>query len=266
MAESPAGRPGRLGRWTHRVGAMARSTDTDERTLSWDAAIHDLEGGLPSWRSAPLNQRVELLRGLRRRIGAEGAGIAAAMADAQGFDPRGVWSGESWGVLFGMAQTVRSLEWVLRRVAAGRNPLPGSAVHRRPDGRVVVDVFPTRWDEKLLFSGYHGRVWMPPGMSPEQVLAQAAAPYRGAGFDASGVALLLAAGNVANLTVSDLLYLLFHQGCVVAVKMNPVLAYLRPAMERLFAEFVEHGWVRSWTRRRRPVRTWCTTRASTGCT
>ena len=108
----------------------------------------------------------------------------------------------------------------------------------------MVDVFPMRWDEKVLFSGYHGRVWMRSGVSAEQVLARAAAPYRGAGFDDAGVALLLAAGNVPSLTVTDLLHLLYGRGCVVAVKMNPVLAYLRPALERIFADFVDRGWVR----------------------
>ena len=223
---------------------MTQSAGTDERTLSWDAAVHDLERGLPSWQAASLGERIALLHTLRRRMASEGPGMAAAMAEAQGFDPDGFWAGEPWGILFGMAQSVRSMEWVLRRIAAGHDPLPGSAVRRRPDGRVVVDVFPMRWDEKLLFNGWHAQVRMPAGVSPDQVLAQAAGQYRGAGFDDSGVALLLAAGNVPSLTVTDLLHLLFQQGCVVAVKMNPVLAYLRPAMERIFADFTARGWVR----------------------
>ena len=108
---------------------------------------------------------------------------------------------------------------------------------------------------------------MPARVSPDQVLAQAAGQYRGAGFDDSRVALLLAAGNVPSLTVTDLLHLLFQQGCVVAVKMNPVLAYLRPTMERLFADFNGQGdGSGSSTRQRTPVPTWRTTLASTGCT
>jgi acyl-CoA reductase-like NAD-dependent aldehyde dehydrogenase len=223
---------------------MTRSIAADARISAWDTAVEDLERGLPVWRAASVGERVDLLHTLRRRIAAEGAGMAAAMAEAQGFDPKGFWASEPWANLFGMTQTVRSLEWVLSRVAAGRDPLPGSAVRRRPDGRVVVEVFPTRWDEKLLFNGWHARVWMPPGMTPEQVRARAASAYRGAGFDGPGVALLLAAGNVPSLTVSDLLHLLYGQGCVVAVKMNPVLAHLRPVMERLFADFTARGWVR----------------------
>lgn len=55
---------------------------------------------------------------------------------------------------------------------------------------------------------------------------------------------MLAAGNGASPTVSDLVHLLFDQGCTVVVKMNPVLTYLRPAMERVFGRFVERNWVR----------------------
>ena len=79
---------------------------------------------------------------------------------------------------------------------------------------------------------------------PQQVQADAARAYRGDGFENPGVALALGAGNVASLPAMDVLYLLYAEGCVVALKMNPVNAYLRPFFERIFADFVDRGWLR----------------------
>ena len=42
----------------------------------------------------------------------------------------------------------------------------------------------------------------------------------------------------------DVVNLLYAEGCVVALKMNPVNAYLRPFFERIFADFVDRGWLR----------------------
>lgn len=224
------------------TGAMA--TGQERRTTAWDAAVKELRAGLPAWQAAPLEERIALLREMRRRVGQEAAGFVAASSAAQSLGSHGTWVTEHWSTLFVMAQAARSLERVLGRIAEGRDPLPPRAVRRRPDGQVVVDVFPVGWDERLLFAGYRAEVWMPPGRSVEQVRAGAAAAYRGAGFDRPGVALLLAAGNVASLVVTDVLHLLYGEGCVVAVKMNPVLGYARPAMERILAPFVTRGWVR----------------------
>lgn len=38
--------------------------------------------------------------------------------------------------------------------------------------------------------------------------------------------------------------MLVAEGCVVALKLNPVNAYLRPFLERIFPDFVARGWLR----------------------
>jgi acyl-CoA reductase-like NAD-dependent aldehyde dehydrogenase len=57
------------------------------------------------------------------------------------------------------------------------------------------------------------------------------------------VTLLLAAGNVNCLPGMDALGLLLGHGCTVVMKLNPVNTYLRPALERVFAEFIDAGWL-----------------------
>ena len=58
-----------------------------------------------------------------------------------------------------------------------------------------------------------------------------------------GVTLLLAGGNYAHIPGSDALTLLLGHGCTVVMKLSPVNAYLRSALERVFVEFVDAGWL-----------------------
>ena len=211
---------------------------------SLDVAIRDLKEGLPSWLETPLPAKIRLLESVRHRLGEEAEGMVAAACDAQGTAPDGPWIGHQWSAVWPFLQHLRAFEEVLGRIAAGKPPLPDSAVHTLANGQVAVDVFPVTWSEKVLYSGSHTQVWIQPGVTAEQVRADAARAYRGDGFESPGVALALGAGNIASLPAIDVLYLLYAEGCVVALKMNPVNAYLRRFLERIFADFVDRGWLR----------------------
>jgi acyl-CoA reductase-like NAD-dependent aldehyde dehydrogenase len=116
-------------------------------------------------------------------------------------------------------------------------------VKGRADGRVVVEVFPTSAKEKLLFNGYSAEVWMPVGMTAEQVRDRAAKTWRGESVRPK-VALVLGAGNVAAITFLDVLYRLLNDRNSVMVKMNPVNDYLEPYLRAIFADFIERDLVR----------------------
>jgi acyl-CoA reductase-like NAD-dependent aldehyde dehydrogenase len=57
------------------------------------------------------------------------------------------------------------------------------------------------------------------------------------------VALVLGAGNVASIGPLDLLHMLFYEGHVAMLKLNPVNDYLGPHVERVFGELIEDGFV-----------------------
>ncbi|MEZ5157216.1 MAG: aldehyde dehydrogenase family protein [Candidatus Nanopelagicales bacterium] len=190
-----------------------------------------------------LAQRIGLLNGLRRRLGEGAARFVEEYRSVHPVDPRGPWAVEPWGLQVVMAQTARVLERVLRKVEAGHPPVKRTWIRRRDDGRLAVRVFPMTWDERLLLSDYRAQAWLSPEVTVDEVIDAAPATY-GDSPRPGGVTLLLAAGNAANLLVSDLLHLMFEQGCVVAVKMSPVLAFLRPHMETVFADFISGGWLR----------------------
>jgi acyl-CoA reductase-like NAD-dependent aldehyde dehydrogenase len=221
------------------VAAVAQSG-----TAIVDAVVEELRSGLAEWVESSVAERVALLRDVRLRLGAEAGGMAAEIRAAQSLPSDGPWAAEPWDILFAAAQCVRAAEVVASRMARTGQAAPPGAFRARPDGGTAVQVFPQRWDERLLLADYRGTVWLQSAVSPAYARAAAGRAYRQGGFPQPGVALLLAAGNGASPTVSDLVHLLFDQGCTVAVKMNPVLAYLRPAMERVFSRFVERNWVR----------------------
>jgi acyl-CoA reductase-like NAD-dependent aldehyde dehydrogenase len=208
-----------------------------------DRAVSELRRNAGTWAATPLSERIGLLERLMQRIVDGAAGLAEAGARAKGYAPDSPWAAEDWaGGPWALAQNTAALLHVLRRIAAGKDPVHAAAVRRHDDG-VRVDVFPaTHWD-RVLLSGYSAQVRMQAGTTVEGVLATAAGAYRGSPPQ-PGVALVLGAGNVASITALDILHKLYVQGQVVVAKMNPVNAYLRPHFEQVFAEFTAPGWVR----------------------
>ncbi|MFH8769898.1 aldehyde dehydrogenase family protein [Streptomyces sp. NPDC017958] len=212
-------------------------------TSALDRAVAALRRGAESWSATPLPERIALLERLLPRVVAGSAGMVAAGASAKGYAPDSPWAAEDWmGGPWALVQNAAAHLHVLRRIAAGRDPLAAGAVRER-DGRALVDVFPaTGWD-RLLLNGFSAQVWTRPGTTTEQVRERAAGEYRGRP-GRPGVALVLGAGNVAAITALDILHKLYVEGEVVVAKMNPVNAYLRPHFEQVFAEFVARDWVR----------------------
>ncbi len=215
-------------------------------TAFLDGTIERLSAGLPTWRACELDSRIALLRSLRHRLGHEAEAIVSAANTAQGYAQDQPWLGHQWWALYPALGQVMALEHVLKRVAAGKDPVPDKAVHTRDDGRVVVDVFPPGVTDSALFAPwqYRAQVWLRSGTSREEAMTAAAREYRGAGFPDAGVAVVLAAGNTPSGPFLDTVHMLYQLGSVVLVKLNPVNDYLLPHFERIFADFVEHGWVR----------------------
>lgn len=222
------------------------STPTLDQALAAapiDEALRQLQGGAAGWAATGLPERIALLERMMPRITRSAKGMVAAAAAAKGYDAAGQWATEDWaGGPWAVAQNVSSLLHTLRRMAAGHDPVPASAV-RTQNGRTWVEVFPaTGWD-RLLLSGFNAQVRMLPGVTAQEARQEAAAAYRGRAA-APGVCAVLGAGNVAGITALDILDRLIAGNQVVAAKMNPVNAYVRPHFEDVFGEFVERGWLR----------------------
>jgi hypothetical protein len=221
------------------------SVDAQLDTAALDSTVATLRESAPAWAALPLAQKIEMLDRLRPRILDESEDMVAAIQRAKGIDPSTTWGAEDWlSMQWAFLQGVNSLLLTLRRVQKGEPPLALDRAHARPDGQTVVSVFPSTTVDKLLLSGYSAEVWMQPGITPAQAVDTAASAYRGRGYSDPGVWLVLGAGNLGSITTFDILHVLYTEGSVAVVKMNPVNDYLSPFFARIFQEFVDAGWLR----------------------
>ena len=222
---------------------MTVETTTDHATL--DAIVADLNKHAGEWVALPFPEKVAMLERLRPRILAEADALVRETQRAKGIDPSTSWGAEDWITgPWAFLQGVTALLTTLHRVQKGDLPVPATKTRTRAGGQTVVDIFPATPTDSLLLSGYGAEVWMMPGVSRQDAVSGAASMYRGKGYADPGVALVLGAGNVGTITTLDILHMLYTEGSVCVVKMNPVNDYLSPHFAEIFAEFVERGWLR----------------------
>lgn len=143
-------------------------------TSPLDQAVSDLREHAPSWTATPLDERIALLERTLPRIADGAAAMVADAATAKGYAETSEWAAEDWITApWALAQTITAYLHVLRRLAAGKEPIDPKSV-RSHEGRTVVDVFPTLTSDRLLLNGFTAQVWTLPGTTREQVLARAA--------------------------------------------------------------------------------------------
>jgi acyl-CoA reductase-like NAD-dependent aldehyde dehydrogenase len=109
-------------------------------------------------------------------------------------------------------------------------------------GRVAVPAFPIDVFDKAALAGFSAEVWLKPGVSLKQANERQAAAWSGGG--SAGVSLVLGAGNVAAIPITDALDRIFIARHPVLLKMNPVNDYLGPVFEQAFGELVRRGVLR----------------------
>lgn len=222
---------------------MTAGTTTDTPAL--EKALEDLCWGAPGWMASSLDEKVALLDALPRRIFDVAAEMAAAANAAKGISPKSTWAAEEWATnIWVSIHAINTQLHVLKRILAGKEPIDSRAVHTRPDGQVVVDIFPLTPYDHLLFHGYRAAVWIEPGTNAEQTRREAASIYRDHPPDRAGVCLVLGAGNLGSITTLDIIDQLYVRGNVCAVKLNPVNDYLGPFYEEIFGDFISRGWLR----------------------
>jgi aldehyde dehydrogenase (NAD(P)+) len=209
-----------------------------------DAALADLQATKTSWARLALAEKIDYLQRLRRRIARVAPAWVAASAKEKGLSADSPWVAEEWvGGPYAVLTSINAYQETLERLDAGRGVLDGFKVWTRPDGRVVVRVYPADLQERALLSGFTTDVWMQPSVTEESLRGTAAAFYRKRD-PVGAVSLILGAGNVNSIPALDLLGKLFVDGEVAIVKFNPVNAYLGEFYEDAFAPLVDAGFVR----------------------
>jgi len=167
--------------------------------------------------------------------------VAAGLA-AKDTHTESMAEGEEWYSLTVVYKNIRFLRKALQDMMRfGKPRIPGK-VTTRPNGQVVAQVVPYDWKEAVALPGMHAEVWMDPSVSLRNGGIPQASFYQNQ--DQKGrVCLVLGAGNFGGLIPGDFMYKLFVEGQVVAVKMNPVNAYLGPIIEDGFKALVNAGFL-----------------------
>ncbi len=107
-------------------------------------------------------------------------------------------------------------------------------------GHLRVPVFPTRsLFDRLIFSPIKANVRMPQGTTPANLFGERLQCVAGRANDTPCVSLVLGAGNVSSIPITDTLTKIFQENQTVLLKMNPVNEYVGPIFEQMFASLID---------------------------
>lgn len=208
-----------------------------------DQAIQTLQAHKDAWVALSVHVRVAIIDDLIASFAATTPGWVTACLQAKQIAEDSPMASEEWGsgpwtVLKNMRQLRQSL---LDIEAKGQPAIPGK-VTSRPDGQVVVPVFPQTPYDRIFFTGLTAEIWMQSEVTRENLPQTQALVYKHKPHPGK-VALVLGAGNVSSIGPLDILYKLFVEDQVVVFKTNPVNDYLGPLLEEAFRTLIDQGFL-----------------------
>lgn len=207
-----------------------------------DAAIKRLREGAKTFAKLSLDQRIALAVSMQQGYLRVAKRSVLAGCKAKGITPgtpaeAEEWSTGPWGV-------VRQLRLIRESLAAlkysGNTPI--GRVGRTQDNRLLVRMFPGNAIDGLLFKDWSIDVHMQPGVTEEKLASSRAGFYKRPKHDGR-VVLVLGAGNIAAIPAMDIITMMFNEGKVCLLKMNPVNAYIGPYIEEAFAEAIKQNFL-----------------------
>lgn len=208
-----------------------------------DTAVAVLSDNARRWIELGVTGRVGLVDQLLRDVRAVADRWYEAVCAAQRVEPGTMQAAEEWLGPLLVLRHLRLLRGALVDIRDHGRPLPPGEPTVRPDGQVVVPVFPADLYDRLLYPGVSAEVWMQPDVTLEGLADSQAVAYRRRTHQGR-VALILGAGNLSAIPVQDVLSKLFVDDAVVLLKMSPVNDYLGPVFTDALRALVEGGFLR----------------------
>ena len=209
-----------------------------------DAAIQALTAGAAVWAELPLEKRAALLREVHASVSTQAEQWAHTAARIKGLELDSPLVGEEWmsgpyavlTALAALAQTVETL-------ASGHSPIENLTLGTAPGGRVTVPVMPYNAYEGLLLHGFHGEVWLKPGVTATQARGEAGLGELTPTLS-GGVGLVLGAGNITSIPPLDVLYEIVAHNRSSLLKLNPIMSDMMPVYQAALAPLVTAGMLR----------------------
>jgi len=199
-----------------------------------DDAVGRLAEGAPVFAALSIRERLKLIDDIQRGLLRTAPAAVAVACRAKGIVAGSPLEGEEWasGPVVAVRQ-LRLLRESLRELERA-DRTPTGPVRDFGEGRLAVGLFPMGRVDRTLLRGVSAEAYLEEGVDRRELTESRAPFYRG---DSHGgkVVLVLGGGNVAAVSITDVITKLFNEGKVCLLKMNPVNAYLGPHIEEAFA-------------------------------
>jgi hypothetical protein len=208
-----------------------------------DRALEELSAHSQEWVDLPLKERIAIAEQVHNdspKVWERWVDYAVA---AKGIAERRTGNDMEWIEI----ATINRIHTTVLRVLGeieqyGKPKVPGG-YRVLSNGQVAARVYPESLAHQLAFRGVEMDVWLSPGVSLDEANSNQALAYHQSSRMGK-VALVLGAGNASSLPSSDTFHKLFHDLRVVALKMNPVNAYLGPLLEEAYSALIDKGFLR----------------------
>lgn len=214
-------------------------------TLELDRAVQVLQESKERWANLSVTGKEELVTQLiQGTLGVADRQVVRAL-EAKGIPSHSPQAAEEYlsGPLI-VLRNLRLLRQSLKQIVHyGVPQIHPDKICTRPNGQVVVEVFPYNLFDKLLYRGFRAEVWMQPEVRRDQ-LSQTMASFYKQKQPRGKVALILGAGNIASIAPLDVIYKLFVEGQVCLLKLSPINNYIGPFLEEAFAPLIQEGYLR----------------------
>jgi aldehyde dehydrogenase (NAD(P)+) len=211
---------------------------------AFDADILALTAGAADWAKMPLERRAALLREVHASVSAQAADWAHTAAGIKGLAPESPLVGEEWlsgpyAILSALAVLTETVE----SLASGHSPIEKLTLGTAPGGRVTVPIMPHNAYEGLLLHGFHGEVWLKPGITATQARGEAGLGELTPALS-GGVGLVLGAGNITSIPPLDVLYEIVAHNRATLLKLNPIQQGMMAVYQAALAPLVAAGMLR----------------------
>lgn len=210
-----------------------------------DRSLQELSEGASGLCESSLTERIQLAKSCLENIGELFPDwVKKGCTAKRSGETR---AGRAEDLLTGPLTTMRFLQLVigtLRDLEKGGRPrLPGSP--KVVKGQLRVPVFPSRQlFDSVIFRGLRAETWLDESVAQDDLFCDSAKRSSRSVPSTPHVELVLGAGNVSSIPVTDALTKIFQEDHVVLLKMNPVNDYLGPLLEKALDPLVKKNWLR----------------------
>ncbi len=226
---------------------MSPADDTDQRTSVERVGrfLEELDQSKQRYAETSLRERIALVEACAEGVTEIAPEWVDSACRAKAIPPGSPHRAEE--VFAGPVASLRYLRLLAHSLqgieSTGLPRLPGRAF-QGPEGQLRVPLLPTGvLYDRLAFFPFKVTAWLRVGIRQENLSDHLATHYRTGPRPAKTV-VVLGAGNVSAIPLTDTFTKLFQEAGVVLLKMSPVNEYLGPLFERALQPLIDHGCLR----------------------